>query len=138
MWMTIVFLSVASASSGRGKHMSLEGLMLEGSGHMLDFTLMVIVSAGVGQEEPGSSGCRVRWVAEGVGALGFCSTTMMMVGCRMDQLPMVDRSGILLPGKSVRILQQRAAIREHIHGHHSTVLGNVPMKLYRFGLVQPG
>ena len=45
---TIVFLSVASASLGKGRHMSLEGLMLEGSGHKLVFTLMVIVSAGVG------------------------------------------------------------------------------------------
>ena len=47
--------------------MSLEGLMLEGSGHMLDFTLTVIVSVGVGQEELGSLGCRAHWVVEGHG-----------------------------------------------------------------------
>ena len=36
MWMTIVFMLVASTSKGRG------------SGHMLVFTLMVMVSASVG------------------------------------------------------------------------------------------
>ena len=44
----MVFMLVASASEGRGRHASLEGLMLEGLGHMLVFTLMVMVSAGVG------------------------------------------------------------------------------------------
>ena len=57
MQTTIVFMSVASPSVGRGRHASLEGFMLEGSGHMLVFTLTVIVSAGAGQEGPGSSGC---------------------------------------------------------------------------------
>ena len=46
--MTMVFMSVATASEGRGRHMSLEGLMLEGSGHILVFTLTVMVSASVG------------------------------------------------------------------------------------------
>ena len=56
---TMVFMLVASASKGRGRHTSLKGLMLEGSGHMLVFTLMVMVSAGAGREGSGSSGC---WV----------------------------------------------------------------------------
>ena len=47
--------------------MSLEGLMLVGSGHKLVFTLMVIVSAGAGREGPGSSGCRAHLVVEGCG-----------------------------------------------------------------------
>ena len=46
---TMVFMSVATASEGRGRHASLEGLMLEGLGHILVFTLMVMVSAGVGE-----------------------------------------------------------------------------------------
>ena len=60
MWMTIVFMSVASTSKGRGRHTSLKGFMLEGSGHMLVFTLMVMVSASAGQEGLGSLGCRAR------------------------------------------------------------------------------
>ena len=48
MQMTIVFMLVASTSEGRGRHVSLEGFMLKGSGHMLVFTLTVMVSAGVG------------------------------------------------------------------------------------------
>ena len=58
MQTTIVFMLVASASDGRGRHASLEGFMLKGSGHMLVFTLTVMVSAGAGCEGPGSSGCR--------------------------------------------------------------------------------
>ena len=73
-----------------------------------------------------------------MGALGGHSVMMVMVSCRTDQLPMVGQSGVLLPGKSVGILQWHTAIREHIHRHHSTILGNVPVKLYGFGLMQPG
>ena len=51
---------VASASDGRGRHASLEGFMLEGSGHMLVFTLTVMVSAGAGHKGLGSSGCWVH------------------------------------------------------------------------------
>ena len=47
--------------------MSLEGLMLVGSGHKLVFTLTVIVSAGAGREGPGSSGCRARLEVGGRG-----------------------------------------------------------------------
>ena len=39
----MVFMSVATTSEGRGRHASLEGLMLEGSGHILVFTLTVRV-----------------------------------------------------------------------------------------------
>ena len=67
MWTTIVFLSVASASSGKGRHMSLKGLMLMGSGHKLVFTLMVIVSASAGREGLGSLSCWARLVVEGRG-----------------------------------------------------------------------
>ena len=56
----MVFMSVATASEGSGRHASLKGLMLKGSGHILVFTLTVMVSAGVGREGPGSSGCRAR------------------------------------------------------------------------------
>ena len=60
------------------------------------------------------------------------------VGCERDQLPMVGRSGILLPGRSVGILQRCAAIRERIRRHHGTVLGSVPARLYGIGLGRPG
>ena len=60
---------------------------------------------------------------------------MMM---RRGQLLMVGQSSILLPGRSVGILQRHAAIHEHIHHCRGTVLGSVPVRLYGFGLGQPG
>ena len=80
--------SVASASSGKGRHMSLEGLMLVGSGHKLVFTLTVIVSASVGQEGPGSSGCQARLVVEGHGGpwVSWCDDE----GCLLREGPAPD------------------------------------------------
>ena len=60
------------------------------------------------------------------------------VGCARGQLPMFGRSGVLLPGKSVGILQWRAAIRECIRRRRGTVLGSIPTRSYRIGLGRPG
>ena len=55
----IVFMvAVPSASTGKGRHVSLEGFMLMVSGHKLVFTLTAIVSAGAGQEGLVHSGCQ--------------------------------------------------------------------------------
>ena len=59
------------------------------------------------------------------------------VGCERDQLPMVGQSGVLLPGKSIGILQRCAAIRKHIHRCCGTVLRSIA-RLYGIGLRWPG
>ena len=64
--------------------------------------------------------------------------TTMRVSCERDQLPMVGWSSVLLPGKSVGILQQRTAICERICHCHGTILGSIPVRLYRIGLRWPG
>ena len=68
--------------------MSLEGLMLMGSGHKLVFTPTVIVSAGAGREGPGSSGCQVRLVVEGRGGpwVSWCDDK----GCLLREGPAPD------------------------------------------------
>ena len=72
------------------------------------------------------------WARDGRGV------TTRGVGCTRGQLPMFGRSGVLLPSKSVGILQWRAAVRECIRRCRGTVLGSVPARSYGIGLWRPG
>ena len=72
------------------------------------------------------------WARDGHGV------TTRGVGCARGQLPMFGQSGILLPGKSVGILQRHAAVHKQVRHCHGTVLGSVPARSYRIGLWWPG